>query len=190
MKRLCIPVLAVVLMACGQRGNEARHDNTEAREEMTRTEEKEGSFLERMAAFDLKQIRLGEVAVQKATDDRVKKFGGDMIKQHTASTLQLQDIAHRQGVNLVPELSRNDQDEVGRLNEENKDEFDRSYIRHMVHEQKMMIERLNKDTNDKDTAIRSYVQRTLPALDSSMTEANKILEDMRKQMNNRNISHD
>ncbi|MBC9914391.1 DUF4142 domain-containing protein [Chitinophaga varians] len=190
MKKLCIPVLAIALMACGQQhkpGQEGSHDSTVATHENTEPVDERG-FLARMAASDLKEIKLGELASQKAKDERVKKFGADIVKERTASTLQLQEIAHQEGMTLAPELSRDDQDEIGLLS--NREDMDRAYIKRMVHEQKRTAERLAQYTNTKDTAISSYVRKTLPIVNARYDEANKILEDMRKQMNNRDISHD
>lgn len=190
MKKLCIPVLAMMLMACGQRhGPEQKgsHDsiiNTREREEPIN----EQSFLSHMAASDLKEIKLGELASQKAKNPRVKKFGADIVKERTASTLQLQEIAHQQGATLAPQLSRDDQDEIGLLRD--REDMDRAYIKRMVHEQKRTAERLAQYSNSRDTAISSYVRKTLPIVNARYDEANKILEDMRKQMNNRDISHD
>lgn len=190
MKKLCIPVLAIALMACGQRSKpaqEERHDSTAA---APATEEpvNERSFVGRMAASDLKEIRLGELASQKAKNERVKKFGADIVKERTASTLQLQEIARQEGTTLAPELSRDDQDEIALLRD--RDDMDRAYIKRMVQEQKRTVQRLQQYANAKDTAISSYVKKTLPVANARYDEAVKILEDMRKQMNNRDISHD
>ncbi|MBC9930059.1 DUF4142 domain-containing protein [Chitinophaga qingshengii] len=190
MKKLCIPVLALMLMACGQQHKpEQERVGDSTRTGRTNVEPvDERSFLGRMANSDLKEIKLGELASQHAKDARVKKFGEDIVKERTASTLQLQEIAHRQGLTLAPELSRDDQDEIGLLRE--RDDMDRMYIKRMVHEQKRTADRLAQYTNAKDTAISSYAKRMLPIVNARGDEANKILEDMRKQMNNRDISHD
>lgn len=192
MKKLCIPVLAIALMACGQQHKpeqaEGRDSTAAATHEKGGEPADERSFLSHMAASDLKEIKLGELAAQKAKDPRVKKFGADIVKERTASTLQLQEIARQEGSTLAPQLSRDDQDEIGLLRD--RDNMDRAYITRMVKEQKRTAERLAQYSNAKDTAISSYVRRTLPIVNARYDEANKILEDMRKQMNNRDISHD
>lgn len=190
MKKLCIPVLALMLMACWQQHKpeqEGGHESVGSSHEKVEPVD-ERSFLGRMANSDLKEIKLGELASQHAKDARVKKFGEDIVKERTASMLQLQEIAHQEGLTLAPELSRDDQDEIGLLRD--RDNMDRAYIKRMVHEQKRTADRLAQYTNAKDTAISAYAKRVLPIVNARGDEANKILEDMRKQMNNRDISHD
>lgn len=190
MKKLCIPVLAIVLMACGQQSKpaqEERQDSTAAAPETVEPVD-ERTFVGHMAASDLKEIRLGELASQKAKSARVKTFGAEIVEERTASTLQLQEIARQEGTTLAPELSRNDQDEIASMRD--RDNMDRAYIKRMVQEQKRTVQRLQRYTDSKDTAISSYVKRTLPVASARYDEAVQILEDMRKQMNNRDISHD
>jgi putative membrane protein len=54
-------------------------------------------FVQQAALSGLKEVRLGQIAVQKAEDSQVKQFGQQMIQDHSEANRKLTQIAQSKG---------------------------------------------------------------------------------------------
>ena len=119
-------------------------------------------FVHEVAADNLLEEHLGDIAQRRATDPAVKQFGQRMVTDHTKANQELVNIASRGGMSLKPGLGPKHEQKIDRLQKVDKKDFDRTYAR-------MMIENHNDDVSyfqneGKSThaaPVRNYVDRTL-----------------------------
>lgn len=65
-------------------------------------------FVSRAASGGLFELRSGELALQRSRDDRIRSFGGTMIRDHRANNGDLVAMATNQGLLIPDELAEPD----------------------------------------------------------------------------------
>jgi putative membrane protein len=99
----------------------------------------------------MKEVKVGELASQKAQHADVKAFGRMLVQDHTKANEALKQIVSKHNITLNPEL---DNDAVERFSKLEAAEFDREYINTMVddHEStvKALEDRLDKEGPDEN----------------------------------------
>lgn len=190
------PVLTLAfaaLLSCGQQkkpDQQTEKDSTVAmKESMDHLPKATVNFITTAAAANLKEIRLGQLAKSKARDERVRQYGAMMEKDHTAANEQLQAIANKTGVTMPADLTDDAKATEQTLTDIKKEDFDRAYIKQMIEDHKKTLFEFNNAVAFKDTAISTYARDMVPKLNTHFEEANTILENMRKLINKRDISH-
>ena len=92
---------------------------------------KDKMFLRKAAQGGAAQVQLAQLALQKTSNEAVKKFAQRMIDDHTAITQSLKSFADELGVQ-TPKPSKMDQQEYDRLSGLSGADFDREYLADMV----------------------------------------------------------
>ena len=88
-------------------------------------------FLRKAAQGGAAEVMLGQLALQKTSNEAVKKFAQRMVDDHTAITQSLKPFADELGV-LTPKPAKTDQQEYDRLAALTGADFDREYLADMV----------------------------------------------------------
>jgi putative membrane protein len=89
-------------------------------------------LINEMTVVGLTEVRLGQMAVERAQAANVKAFGQMMVKDHTEANTELSLVATE--IKIVPptEIDKKHMELVERLAKLNGAEFDRAYIMAMV----------------------------------------------------------
>src|SRR5689334_23104308 len=96
-------VLSSMLVACNNSAkdstekadstNEAKGDSTSAKNGVLGVDESTSKFLVDVADVNMTEVEAGKMAQDKGTAARVKAFADMMVKDHTAATSELQNLA-------------------------------------------------------------------------------------------------
>lgn len=89
------------------------------------------AFLRTAAQGGLAEIKLGQLATQKASSDEVKKYAQKMIDDHTELNDSMKPIAESMGVTLPTDISKKDAAEYSKLNGMSGAAFDKEYAAYM-----------------------------------------------------------
>ena len=89
-------------------------------------------FLRKAAEGGIAEVKLGQLAAQKASTDDVKAFGQKMVDDHTKLNLEIAQIADSMGVMLPKSMNKEDQAEYDKLNALSGNDFDIEYLTFMV----------------------------------------------------------
>jgi predicted outer membrane protein len=111
------------------------------------------------------EISLSQLALQRASDERVKKFAQTMIDQHTVLNQQLAGLAQGKNITLPSEPTADQASDTARLTAASAADFDRIYmqINVAVHEKDLAAFRLQaKQGSDAD--IRKLADAVVPLL--------------------------
>jgi putative membrane protein len=170
----------VVVTACNDNKpedpKEVAEDQNEERFD-DRKSEKDAAFLVEAAAINLKEIKLGELAVQKGTLGEVKDLGKMMIKEHTTALNDLKKLAASMSVTLPTSLTEDGQGAYDKLTEKSIQNFDKEYSEMMVKGHEDAINQFEwASSNAEDLAIRNGASSMLPALHSHLEHANAVHE--------------
>jgi len=132
-------------------------------------------FMKSAAEGGMAEVKLGQLAQEKASNQSVKDFGKRMVNDHTKANDQLKDLALKKGVDLPTSISAKDQATYDRLSKLSGSEFDREYMRDMVKDHQMDVSEFRRETQmAKDADTKAFAQQTLPTLDDHLNQAKQI----------------
>lgn len=79
---------------------------------------------------NVKEIALGQLAVQKAQSEELRQFGERLIKDHQKADEKLKATAKEQGLMVKePQFDEKHQDKMAKLQELSGEEFDKEFLR-------------------------------------------------------------
>lgn len=132
-------------------------------------------FLDKAAEGGKAEVELGQLAVQKAASEDVKKFGQRMVDDHTRANQKLQEVAEQKGIKLPDKLDAKDQATKARLEKLSGKQFDEAYMKDMVKDHTKDVNEFQREANDgKDPDVKSFAQTTLPTLQDHLKDAKQI----------------
>lgn len=122
-------------------------------------------FVMEAAQGGMAEVKLGQLATQKASSDQVKQFGQKMIDDHTKANDELKSLAERKGITLPTDMDSKDQSRYDRLNKLSGAEFDRAYMREMERDHgKDVAEFKRESQRGSDPELKDWASKTLSTL--------------------------
>jgi putative membrane protein len=128
---------------------------------------KDKIFLRKAAQGGMAEVKLGQLAAQKASGDDVRAFGQKMVDDHTKLNNVMAPIADSLGVRLPKDLSKEDQAEYDKLNALSGNNFDMEYLSFMVKDH-------HKDLHEFRQEAAST---TDPTLQTAVANATKVIHE-------------
>ena len=129
-------------------------------------------FMEKAAQGGMAEVKLGQLATQKAGSDQVRQFGQRMVDDHSKADEQLKQVASNKGVTLPTELDKSTQKEYDKLSKLSGADFDREYMKHMVSDHKQDVGDFKAQASKaKDPDLKAFAASTLPTLEQHLTLA-------------------
>jgi len=127
-----------------------------------------------MASSNIMEVRLGQMAQQKASNASVKQFGQRMVTDHTNLENQLTSLVSKNGT-FQPKLAKEAEAEVSRLEKLSGTEFDRQYMTAMIqHHQQDVSALQGAGQTARSAEARQIVASALPVLQQHLTLASQI----------------
>ena len=127
------------------------------------------TFLRNSAEANMAEIKLGQLAEEKAEAPEVKNLAKRIVEDHTKAQDELKQIAQQEGINLPTDISHKDAMTYDRLSKLSGPQFDREYSQEMVKDhQKDISEFKRAETQVKNPALKQYAQRELGTLQSHL----------------------
>lgn len=121
------------------------------------------------------EVELGNMAQQKAQNERVKAFGAMMVRDHGKANSELMGIATAKGSTPPQELMPEHRQHVQMLQNKNGADLDEAYMQMMVQDHQKDIAEFEKTSNTAtDTDLKGFATRTLPLLRMHLDSAQAI----------------
>jgi putative membrane protein len=128
-----------------------------------------------MASSNIMEVRLGQMAQQKATNAAVKQFGQQMMTDHTNLENQLTGLVSKNGTNFQPAMSKENEAEVSRLEKLSGAQFDQQYMTSMIQHHQQDISTLQSQSQSaKSGEARQMISASLPVLQQHLTLATQV----------------
>lgn len=125
----------------------------------------DAAFAKKADEADLAEVKMGELAQQKAANPAVKQFGERMVTDHSKANTELKQAAAKDNITLPMKMTAKDQETYDKLAKLSGPEFDRQYMKDQVSDHEMMISEFQKEANrGNKTNIESFASQTLPTL--------------------------
>jgi putative membrane protein len=119
------------------------------------------------------EVILGKLAAEKAKSEDVKKFGQQMVDDHTKANEELKAIAKSKEIDLekAAAMGTKKGERISqKLNKLEGDEFDKGYVAIMIKEHESAV-KLFKTQSEKgeDADLKAFAAKTLPTLEHHLS---------------------
>jgi putative membrane protein len=147
----------------------------ENRHRMSNPPRGDETFIRNAAEGNMVEVKLGQLAEEKAQNPGVKKFAQRMVEEHTKVNDELKQLASRENINLPTDVSRTDAQTYESLSKLSGEAFDRAYAQEMVKDhQKDVSEFKQEASSAQNPSLKQFAQQTLPTLESHLEEARQM----------------
>lgn len=144
----------------------AQQQNTSSANRLTSSDT---TFATKAAQGGMAEVKLGQLAKDKASNQAVKDFGQKMIDDHTKANEDLKSVASKEGVTLPTSLDAKDQATYDRLSKLSGPSFDKAYMRDMVSDHRTDVNEFKRESQSgADSGLKEFASRTLPTLEEHL----------------------
>jgi putative membrane protein len=132
----------------------------------------DSTFVRKAAEGGMAEVKLGQLAKEKASNPAVKDFGERMVKDHGKAGDELREVASKKGIRLRDSMNATDKALYDRLSKLSGGEFDKEYMRAMVKDHEQDVAEFRRESQSaKDPEVREFVSKTLPTLEEHLRMA-------------------
>ncbi|HZY84641.1 MAG TPA: DUF4142 domain-containing protein [Gemmataceae bacterium] len=125
----------------------------------------DSTFVKKAASGGMLEVKLGQLAADKASNAAVRQFGQRMARDHTKANRQLMSILTAEGLTPPRAMLDKDVETFNHLAKLSGAAFDRAYMKHMVEDHKDDISLFQTEAKDgKDAKVKAFAEQTLPLL--------------------------
>ena len=136
-------------------------------------------FLGKAAQSDVNEIKLSELAEQKATTPAVKAFATKMIREHKQLSMTMKPYCEKAGLSAPMDLDDSHKDDFNKLNGLSGKDFDKQYMDDMVSDHAKALDAFTSEAKDtKDARLKATVLKGKTAVAAHKNMA----YDLKKKM--------
>lgn len=137
------------------------------------------SFLQEAARDNMAEVKMADVAQERASSDEVKYYAKQLKASHEVAKERLEEIADNQDVDLPDEPNDQQQQKQDKLSKLEGQQFDRQYLQTMIEGHKKTIQEFEQQAKTgPDQQVRQYAKNNLPALRAHLEMAQQLQQDM------------
>jgi putative membrane protein len=131
--------------------------------------EADQSFVTKASEGGSAEVKLGQLAQEKAANQKVKDFGKRMSEDHSKAGDELQRIAQQKNMRAPSELTAKDDALMKQLQGLSGPQFDKAYMSAMVKDHEEDIADFQKEANSgSDSDVKAFASKTLPTLNEHL----------------------
>lgn len=135
----------------------------------------DGTFVADAASGGIEEVKLGQLAQQKAYNSAVKDFGKRMEMDHSKAADQLKDVASRNKIELPSEMNYDGNATYERLAALSGKDFDKEYAKDMVKDHEKAVAEFKKEASSgSNTDLKNFASQSLPMLESHLQAAREM----------------
>ena len=178
MKRLAMAAaLCVVITACKKTEDKTVQaettvvtpETTGATTQTTVTtatlDDEDAEFYQKASEGALFEVQLGKLAMQKATNPKVKELASQIVTDHTKGKNELDAYGKSKNLANVMKLGAEKQAKYDKFAAMTGADFDKAYADFMVEDHKEDIEKFEEQAKEgKDAELKALAEKTLPTL--------------------------
>ncbi|HKD17376.1 MAG TPA: DUF4142 domain-containing protein [Thermoanaerobaculia bacterium] len=132
------------------------------------------SFAKEAAIGGLSEVELGQLAVQKASDPRVRKFGQQMVDDHTRANDALKSAAAQEGITLPTSTDKKHEELRAKLEKLSGAQFDEAYKKEMLRDHREDVAAFAKQARAGNSPVQKFASDTLPTLENHLEMIERI----------------
>jgi putative membrane protein len=124
-------------------------------------------FVKEALQGGMAEVQMGQLALQKSSNEDIKQFAQRMVTDHTKMGDQMKPIALQLGVKEPTDLSKKDKSTIAKLQNLDGDAFDKAYVQTML-----------KDHKHDQAAFRQAADKAAdPNVKQAATQGEAVISD-------------
>jgi len=133
-------------------------------------------FIDAAAQSGLAEIALGQLAMQRARDPRVRDYARQLVADHQASNARLQQITSARGLALPTQPAHGQVSELRDLQRRSGDDFDQHFLDVMVRDHQKAEDLFNQEIKGRheDGDLKNFAQTTVIVLQRHYAQAQQL----------------
>lgn len=140
------------------------------------------NFVRSAAEGSMAEVKMGQLAEEKAEAPEVKNFAKRMVEEHSKALEEIKQLGSQEGINMPTDISHRDAVTYDRLSKLSGGEFDRAYSQEMVKDhQKDISEFKQGESSAQKPAVKQFAQKTLGTLQSHLELAQHMQAHVQKE---------
>jgi putative membrane protein len=138
------------------------------------------AFATKAAIGGMAEVELGQLALQKAKDSKVKNFAAMMVKDHSKANQELMAIAKAKNITLPTSLDQEHKNKLEELKSKSGADFDKAYTKAMVegHEKTLALMQEGIDSLT-DPELKGFAAKTSPVVQHHLQLINSIKMELK-----------
>jgi putative membrane protein len=132
-------------------------------------------FLTKASEGNVSEVKLGQLAEHRSTNQQVKQFAQRMVEDHTKAQQDLTNAMNGSDVIVPDHVTKDAAGLYDKLAQETGADFDHDYMHAMVNDHQDDVNAFKDEIkNGKMEKLRDYAQNTLPVLERHLQNAKQI----------------
>lgn len=137
------------------------------------------TFAMKAAQGGIEEVKMGQLAAEKASSPDVKQFGQHMVDDHTKANDDLKSVAEKEGMTLPTDMNAKQKAMYDRLSKLSGAQFDHAYVRGMVQDHEVDVKEFQQESSaGKDQGIKDFATRTVGTLQQHLEMIKSIQSKM------------
>ena len=137
-------------------------------------------FLVRAANSGMAEVKMAELASERATRADIKDVAKTIINDHQNANSQVKSLAGQRGIALPDSASDSKRRRYDDLSDERGADFDKQYVNRMIDDHEDDIDMFEDAIEDvRDPEVRNFAQNTLPRLRNHLEMLRQVKDKMR-----------
>lgn len=139
----------------------------------------DSTFAVKAAQGGLAEVKMGQLAADKASNPDVKAFGQQMVDDHTKANDQLKSVAQEEGMTLPTDVNQKQQAMYDSLSKMSGADFDKMYVKDMMSDHQQDVKEFSKEAQSgKDEKVKGFASQTLPVVQGHLDKLKGIQTKM------------
>src|ERR1700712_513332 len=160
--------------------NTAKADTAKKDSSLATVDKDDAKFAVAAANGGIAEVKLGQLAQQKAANAKGKDFGGMMVTDHSKANDEMKALAKSKGITLPDSVDSKEQKVKSDLSAKSGADFDKAYVSNMIDDHKEDIKEFEDAAkNCKDADLKAFAVKTLPTLKMHLDAIQKIYDSMK-----------
>jgi putative membrane protein len=135
-------------------------------------------FVKKAMQGNIAEVQLGQLTLQKSTNDQVKKFAQKMIDDHTKLNEQMRPVAQHLGVEIPTEVSKKDKSLMSKMQNLSGAAYDQAYIKDTVKDHKQDLSEFHMEaSNGRDPGVKDAAMLGSKTISGHLEMAQQLAKD-------------
>ena len=142
---------------------------------------RDSNFVMQAAQTGMLEVQLGRLAVQRGSSPGVKRYGQEMVEEHTQKNQELMQLAMQKGQEVPRAMSSQNKALIDRISGLSGTSFDAAYKQAMIDSHNQAIALFQAQSQQgQDPELKAWAAQTLPNLQAHLQMVNQMLADTSK----------
>jgi putative membrane protein len=139
--------------------------------------DRDQEFVKKATRASIAEVRLGEMAAERAESPQVQQFGQHMVADHTQAKQELMSLAQTQKMTLPTDMDTQHHEIAEGLALLQGANFDRAFMRYMVADHEKAVQLFSKAARQsQDADLKAFAAKILPLLQEHLHMARNLAQ--------------